>query len=128
MSSINRCLLVTKPKQPVLEWLRTNDPGEEGYHELSDIEGDSTAYLVPEYADDEEQQEILQEFYPFIFEQELLSWDLDESAWPKNRDLDLFLEWFEVEFHSMVIDLAEGMPIQDLEYGNDPDDNDVEFD
>jgi hypothetical protein len=128
MSSINRGLVVVKPKQPLLEWLRKINAADKN-DDLAELQFDSTGYLVPEYEDDNEQREILKEFHASIFELELESWTPEESTWPKQRDLKMFLEWFEVEFHSVVHDLAEGLPMQDVAYGNDPDDYDEdEFD
>ncbi len=46
--------------------------------------------------------------HPLLFEQELVGWSQDEDAWPTKRDFHTFLEWFDIEFHSMVLDLAEG--------------------
>ena len=111
MSEINRGLIVVKPKEPLIEWLRKIDAAHED-DDLAALQFDSTGYLVPEFEDDQEQREILEEFHPYIFEMELWSWIQDESAWPTTRNLKMFLEWFEVEFHSLVYDLAEGLPIQ----------------
>ena len=38
----------------------------------------------------------------------LVEWFQDEAQWPTTRDLSTFLEWFAVEVHSMVLDVAEG--------------------
>jgi hypothetical protein len=131
MTSINRGLLVVKPKQPFLNWLNSlpdeievNEPNQEDLDESFQID-DYTAYLVPEFEDDETRQ-VLEEFYSSIFEEELVSWSQEESDWPKNRDLTMFLEWFEVEFHSMVVDLAEGLPITDSPYEQPTDYDDLD--
>ena len=43
-----------------------------------------------------------------LFEQELVRWVQDEVLWPATRDRPTFLEWFDVEFRFMVLDIAEG--------------------
>ena len=49
-----------------------------------------------------------------LFEQELFEWSKDESEWPINRDLEMFLEWFDIEFYSTVIDsVDEGIEIEE---------------
>jgi len=58
--------------------------------EYEGLIGDNTAYLVPEFVNHKEQQEILKEFYPCIFENELESWE-PEGDWRENRDLKMFL-------------------------------------
>jgi hypothetical protein len=45
-------------------------------------------------------------YFEFIFEEELNAWHRLESDWPARRDFATFLAWFEVEYHSMVIDLV----------------------
>ena len=47
-------------------------------------------------------------------------WTTDESRWPKNLSLKLFREWFSVEYHSTVWDLA-GAPfyVKDWERGEE---------
>ena len=50
----------------------------------------------------------MEQNYDLLFEQELVEWFQDEGQWPATRDFSIFLEWFAVEFHSMVLDVAEG--------------------
>ena len=39
-----------------------------------------------------------------LFELELLSWIVDDEMWPENITYKTFLEWFGVEFHSLIFD------------------------
>ncbi len=48
---------------------------------------------------------LLEPYYPAIFGEELGGWHRRESDWPARRDLPTFLAWFEVEMHSLVLDL-----------------------
>lgn len=75
---------------------------------------DNTVYLLPEYFYDTEQEALLDQFYDLIFEEQLNGWWTDESDWPVNRDLTTFKEWFDVEFHSAVLDLVDA-PLEDDE-------------
>ena len=43
-----------------------------------------------------------------FFENELEGWYTDETLWPKNRDYKTFMEWIEVECHSVVLDTVGG--------------------
>jgi hypothetical protein len=113
MSEINRSLLILKPKQPFLDWAHSLDA--EGKHfTLEQWTEDSTAYLVPELWEDADQEELLESSYDILFEEQLAGWWTDEAAWPKARNLKMFLEWFDVEFHSLVFDLCNG-PIRVIE-------------
>ncbi|MDH4164611.1 MAG: VacJ [Nitrospirota bacterium] len=88
-----------------MQWLKTlPDPMDISLAEVND---DTSAYLLPDYEDDDEQDEILRRFYGHIFEEQLDGWWTDERDWPQNRTLELFAEWFTVEFHSLVIDLVD---------------------
>jgi hypothetical protein len=50
---------------------------------------------------------MLKAVFAEVFEHELFGWHTDESAWPQNRTLALFQEWFDIELHSMVDDLGD---------------------
>jgi hypothetical protein len=106
MNSINRCVVIVKAKEPFLRWVKgLPDPSESVT--LESLREDTSAYLLPEYADDRERDEILREFYEMIFDEELFGWWTDEQAHPSERTLQMFHEWFEIEFHSMVVDVLE---------------------
>lgn len=105
MTEINRSLIILKPKQPFLDWARSLDDEDKNFT-LKDLREDSTAYLVPEVWDYHEQHELLEACFGILFEEELEGWWTDEAAWPKERDLKMFLDWFEVDFHSLVFDLC----------------------
>ena len=112
MSDINRGVVIIRPKQPFLEWLHAWDAAR---YTLEEISEDSTAYLVPQYTYDKEQIEILEDYFDYIFENELWSWCTDESMWPQERTFEIFLEWFSYEFHSMAFDLDVNTPLEYLE-------------
>ena len=116
MSEINRGLLVVKPKQPLLDWVRSVDP--DGDFQLDEIRDDTSAYLIPEFECPDDEMKILAWCLDFVFEEELNAWCIDETTWPRQRDMDTFLEWFEVEFHSIVFDLAPDLPLEHLDYGD----------
>jgi hypothetical protein len=100
---LNRSVLIVRPKQPFLDWAAGLD--ESGL--VPNVEGEQTAYLVPEFDDDEEAQQVLEEVFAEVFERELFGWHTDEAVWPENRDLALFMQWFEIELHSVVEDLCD---------------------
>jgi len=119
MTQVNRSLIVVKPKQPFLDWALSLEHFPEGL-ELKQLRDDSTAYLIPEYELLEERMEILEWCAGFVFDEELRSWYTDESLWPAVRDLEIFLEWFDVEFHSLVFDLDNQSPLEHVAYGSEP--------
>lgn len=116
MFEIDRSLMVVRPKQPFLDWVQSVDYDKDLTLEL--VRDEPTAYLIPQLWDDAEQAAILEWCYEEVFEAELESWYTDPDLWPQERDLKMFLDWFDVEFHSLVFDLCD-TPIQAIEAGPD---------
>jgi len=99
---LNRAVLIVRPKQMYRNWAaQLDDSGP-----VPDSDGEQTAYLVPEFQDDDERERVLERVFAEVFERELFGWHTDEKAWPKDRTLALFRQWFEIEFHSVVEDLC----------------------
>jgi hypothetical protein len=107
---INRCVVIVRAREPFLQWLKSlPDPSDVS---LEQANRDNTVYLLPEYGFDDEQEELIEQFFDIIFEEQLEGWWTDKSDWPSNRDLATFKKWFDVEFHSVVFDLVDA-PIED---------------
>ncbi len=103
---VNRSILIVRAKQPFLEWLRSlPDPAN---ITLDEVNSDNTAYLIQDYKSDDEREKILTHCYDLVFEDQLAGWWRDETDWPEIRDMETFKEWFDIEFHSLVIDLVDG--------------------
>lgn len=52
-------------------------------------------------------EKLLENYYPFIFLEQLDGWWQNPDSWPSKRDLNTFKEWFDVKFHCMVFDLVD---------------------
>jgi hypothetical protein len=116
MDSLNRCSVILRAKEPFREWLKgLPDPVEET---LEDINDDQTAYLLPEYELAEDRESLLEEYATDLFEEQLNGWWQDEGDWPLDRSYGALMEWFAVEFHSLVLDVAE-MPLVASEWDED---------
>ena len=109
---VNRSVLIVRAKQPFLDWLQSlPDPAN---ITLDEVNHDNTAYLIQDYESDNEREKILAHCYDLILEDQLAGWWKDATDWPEIRDLETFKEWFDTEFHSLVIDLVDG-PLGDEE-------------
>jgi hypothetical protein len=110
MHEIERVAAILRPSETMLEWI--NEQAEEGEMLiLEDIQTDCTVILLPTFEEEAEAEEYLNQMYNEIFINELSAWNDDESAWPSDRSLDTFLEWFDIEFHSVVYDCAQTLHI-----------------
>jgi len=104
MRLVNRTALIIKPKQPYIDWANSFEDGGPEYDQAEPIE--HNIYLVEDVSDDHVDVEtIVRPYYRDIFEEELAGWDQLEENWPSNRGFDIFLNWFEVEVYSMILDL-----------------------
>lgn len=65
-----------------------------------------TVVLVPVPEDDAELEEFLRPHKKAIAEKEISHWIEDKSKWPKIT-ADVFEEWFEIRFHSIVLAVGE---------------------
>jgi len=99
---LNRSALLVRPKQPFLDWAASLD--DSGI--VPAIDDEQTIYLIPEY-DNDDAAGILKLVFAEVFERELFEWHTDEAAWPRDRTLALFRDWFDVQFHSVVEDLCD---------------------
>ncbi len=105
MRELDRLAFILKPTEVMFEWVKglSQDDSEITFDDLLE---DSTVLLFPVFEDDDEIWDYFEENYLAILENELSSWTLDEDQWPADRSLELFHEWFYIEQHNMVIDLA----------------------
>jgi hypothetical protein len=110
---LNRTLLVVRAKQPLLDWLRSLPDPEDDSTTLESINQDASAYLLPECCDDRERDALLRKVFRAVFDDQLNGWWTDEKHWPKKRAFPVFLEWFDLEWHSVIRDLGAGPLIDD---------------
>jgi hypothetical protein len=95
------------PKQLYIDWANGLETG--GVKIGSEFMPEQTIYLVEDTTEQVvDLHTLLEPYDAAIFEEELGGWHRRDSAWPTRRDLSTFLDWFEVEVHSMVLDLRGG--------------------
>ncbi|HZR26836.1 MAG TPA: hypothetical protein VFA59_24795 [Vicinamibacterales bacterium] len=108
MRLINRTAISIVGAQPYVDWTRTTDSTiDRGALTVARATPFGTAVLLPELELEEDVQEWVEENADWLFELQLSAWTDDESAWPTPRDLKMFKEWFRVDIHNMVVDVAE---------------------
>ena len=108
MRVINRTAVTIVGDQPYVEWTRTRDADfNKGALTVARTKAYGSAFLLPEFELEEDLQEWVEENAAWLFEFQLAAWTEDESSWPATRDLKTFREWFRVEIHSVVVDVAD---------------------
>jgi hypothetical protein len=104
LSPIGRQLVILRAKAPFLQWCQRCDP--ELSLSLAELRADAIAYLVP-CSVEEEAKDFIDAHYGRFFAQELSTWSQDPKRWPKDRSLELFRNWFDVEAIDMVLDVGD---------------------
>ena len=112
MAMVNRSAVIVKPRQPYLEWCRKG--GAEGVADavFKSLHTEPHVYLLPEYVDPESRRQVLDEFWPELFDAMLEGWLREESLWPTGRTRAMFDEWFEIQMCSLVQDLCLDEPLE----------------
>ncbi len=105
MFLINREAVILKGKQPLVDWINSNDP--ENPVTLPDVREENTVILLPECRDKQEAVTIIESNFEVLFFGEIEGWIAEESLWPKDVTIETFRAWFDVEYHSMVFDALE---------------------
>ena len=106
MHTINRAILIVKPRSPFLDWVNGLNTSEVPMT-LDDLTTEQSVFLIPE-VDEGELELHVRRHFKTIFENELEGWAGDRRAWPKQLTAKLFHEWFHLEWGSEVFDLGRG--------------------
>ena len=107
MKMLNRSAMTVKLTQAFVDWINSlDDDGD--LLTLADVNEEATVYLIPEIEDEGQLHEMVQEYWLNILENELKSWEDDETAWP-----ELTFTQFE-----RFIELAPAVMTFDLDYEN----------
>ena len=107
MRRVKRTAISLKPKQPYIDWANSLDG--DGVKIGAEFSPEENIYLIADSVDQPDDLEMfLEPYYQTIFEEELEAWHRLEADWARRRDLTRFLAWFEVEVHSLVLDLVCG--------------------
>jgi len=106
---VNRNALLVKPKPALWAWLKANDND----FTVPQLLIEHTIYLVSEMDANQEMAKWLKKNFDKIFVNELEGLIVDEEYWPQKRTYNMFCDFFEVEFHHMVMDLEKEPLIKD---------------
>jgi hypothetical protein len=108
MRVVNRTAISIVGAKPYVEWTLTREAdADKGILTVARGKTFGTVYLLPEFELEEDVQEWVEENAGWMFEFQLAAWTDDESSWPQPRDLKTFRQWFRIDIHNVVVDVAE---------------------
>jgi hypothetical protein len=108
MRVVNRTAVTLVAAQPFIDWTLARDAAfAPGAVTVIRSKPFGTAYLLPEFEDESEVAEWVEDNHDWLFEFQLAAWTEDESVWPADRDLKMFRRWFRVDVHTTVVDVAD---------------------
>ncbi len=105
MYKVNRTVVIIKGKQPLVDWINSSDP--KNPVTIEDVQNDCNVLLIPSEYSREEAIESVEQSYETIFLSEIEGWHIDEAFWPEDITLEKFRDWFDLEYHSTLIDVIE---------------------
>lgn len=99
-------IVVLKPTQQFLNIINRSIADSGCELNLQALRLGANSYLIPGVDEVEDGIKYVDKQYRLLFELELASWELDHSALPHEPNLELFLEWFDIEVYPMLVELA----------------------
>jgi hypothetical protein len=102
--NVERTAIVIKPKQPFWDWLISHDPDQDLPHFIII---DPEIYLLPDFEEIDEMKKWLKKHFDTIFCDQMNHWYTDTNLWVNNRTHKMFLEWFDISFHTMLWDTLD---------------------
>lgn len=102
--TIDRNAILVRPKRPFFDWANGVFNSGPPINEKDEC----NVYLIREMDSNEAVLRWVRTHFDDVFVNELNDWCTDEGRWPQKRTYVLFSEWFDVEVHSMVLDLEDG--------------------
>ena len=66
------------------------------------------SYLVYDYTESDNLRFIIDFYWATVFEYELNAWMRDPKTWPQTRTLEMFRQWFDIDFAPVVSDIVAG--------------------
>src|SRR5262245_2898886 len=102
MTEIDRMMAIVKPTMKFVDWINQHKTDDETIT-VEMVWEDCTALLIPEFESLAEAEQFIENIYPFIVENEIFDWNVDENVVPEITSYQEFKQWFEIKFHSLVL-------------------------
>lgn len=103
--TINRSVLIIRPKQPYIDWTNSMDDGGP-LANLKSMRKSPNTFLVDEIFFIDDLSQIIDEIWEILFEIQLNNWMRDPDVWPAVLTREMFEKWFDYELYDMVWDVT----------------------
>ena len=102
---LNRNLVVVRPRQPFIDWVREVDPGDPVGADF--VREQVSAFLIDQFEVPGEAEKWVEDQCDFFFRFMCNEWYTDPALWPTFEGWKKFGEWFDVEYIEMAWDLID---------------------
>ena len=104
--TINRAGLIVRPKQPYIDWANSVDDNAPRA-DLQELRASPSIYLVESIDVLEDFDLLVEDNWEWIFREQLNGWMRDPKTWPDELTREMFVEWFDCEFSTMIWDMLK---------------------
>lgn len=104
---INRVALIISPSETLLRWAISEEPSLVKDVDPEDASGLITVYLLPDFADNDEVEDWLEDNFEVILETLLEEWITDDGQWPERLEFSHLEKYADYSFSNVVIDTTE---------------------
>ncbi len=104
--TINRTALIVRPRQPYVDWANSMDDGGPKANFKKSREEPSICLvkdidLLGDFA------HLIDDYWEWIFQEQLGGWMRDSELWPSELTREMFLKWFDCELSTMIWDMLK---------------------
>lgn len=104
---INRVALIISPSEALLKWAIGEEPSLANDVDPEDNSDLSSVYLLPDFDDNDEAEDWLEDNFEVILETLLEEWIPDDSLWPERLEFRHLEKYSDYSFSNIVIDTTE---------------------
>jgi hypothetical protein len=106
--TLNRSAVLLIVQKPFLDWVNhLMEKNGRGPQTLEALNRNQDVFLTPDFETPNEIKDYVSAISPALFETKLEEWCENEESWPKDRTLEMFWQWFEIDIHKLVIETED---------------------
>jgi len=107
MGLLNRYALILRAKEPFVQWVNGPEKDPSNHQTPEEVRKDPVVYLIPEMKWPGPTMDWVFENFDHFFKDQLNAYWTDKKNWPKNRSVQMFKEWFDIEVFSVLENVVD---------------------